>query len=833
MNNCNCCDGLSAEIHAQLFNRPGLNALAYRIGAQSRFKESLLARLTTIALPALRDLKTREDDDFAIALFDAWATVADVLTFYQERIANENYLRTATERLSLRELARLIGYKFRPGVAASTYLAFTLETAPGAPTSTTIDVGTRVQSIPGPNEQPQIFETIEKITARTAWNALAPQQTKFAYPKFGDTAVYVKGLETNLKVGDALLFVGSEREKNPANEQWDFRRITHVEGDAANNRTRVAWREPLGSTKPFGKPAAQSKIYVLRQRANIFGYNAPDWRLLANSVKASYLGKNESDLTTADKAEWKDFVIYSPAQRALPTGQHDTLDLDQVYSSVVAGSWLVLALPNYTEVYRVTGAVEAARAEYGISAKVTRVELSGESLEIFNDVRNATVFAASEELVQVATPVTEEVFGTAFTLDQRAGDLTAGQVLLVSGTDAKSGTRVAESVTVERTEPDGNVTRLILATALQYSYLRPTVTISANVARATQGETTREILGSGDAGKPYRQFTLKQPPLTYVSTSNENGTASTLDVIVNDLRWHETETLYSAQPRDRVFVTRVSEDGKTTVQFGDGKTGARPPTGTGNIRATYRKGIGKAGNVNAEQLSLLLTRPLGVKQVTNPLPARGGDDAETLANARANAPLTVLTLGRIVSLRDYEDFARSFAGIAKALATWTWDGQTRGVFVTIAGPDAATISIDSAAYKNLLAAMRNAGDPHVPLRVQTFRPAPFTLDANMKIDPDYQSDIVLKQVERKLRAEFSFDARSFGQPVALSQIVSVMHSVPGVIAVDLNALYRLGEPKRLHARLAAAYPRVGSEGTVDAAELLMLDPGPLQLSTMT
>ena len=52
---------------------------------------------------------------------------------------------------------------------------------------------------------------------------------------------------------------------------------------------------------------------------------------------------------------------------------------------------------------------------------------------------------------------------------------------------------------------------------------------------------------------------------------------------------------------------------KTTVQFGDGVTGARLPTGQENVRAIYRKGIGLEGLVKAEQLSLLMTRPLGVK----------------------------------------------------------------------------------------------------------------------------------------------------------------------------------------------------------------------------
>jgi hypothetical protein len=87
-------------------------------------------------------------------LLDAGATIADVLTFYQERFANEFYLRTATERRSILELGRLIGYELRPGVAASTYLVFTLEDSPGDPEKatkqTTIEAGTKVQSIPAP-----------------------------------------------------------------------------------------------------------------------------------------------------------------------------------------------------------------------------------------------------------------------------------------------------------------------------------------------------------------------------------------------------------------------------------------------------------------------------------------------------------------------------------------------------------------------------------------------------------------------------------------------------------------------------------------------------------
>src|SRR5207247_7603261 len=111
LNDCGCCEGISAETPAPVDNRPGLAAIAYRIGTHATVYETLLARLSTSNQPALRTLTTRDPDDFSIAWLHAWATVADVLTFYQERIANEAFLRTATERLSVLELTKLIDYQ--------------------------------------------------------------------------------------------------------------------------------------------------------------------------------------------------------------------------------------------------------------------------------------------------------------------------------------------------------------------------------------------------------------------------------------------------------------------------------------------------------------------------------------------------------------------------------------------------------------------------------------------------------------------------------------------------------------------------------------------------
>ena len=148
------------------------------------------------------------------------------------------------------------------------------------------------------------------------------------------------------------------------------------------------------------------------------------------------------------------------------------------------------------------------------------------------------------------------------------------------------------------------------------SYDRPTVAIYANVAAATHGETRREVLGSGDAARSFQKFALKQKPLTYVSAPTASGAETTLQVRVNDVLWEEAPSLYNLPARERAYITRLDDDGNVSIAFGDGITGARLPTGDENIAATYRTGIGVAGMVKAGQLSLLMTRPLGVQKVT-------------------------------------------------------------------------------------------------------------------------------------------------------------------------------------------------------------------------
>src|SRR6185503_14171585 len=106
------------------------------------------------------------------------------------------------------ELGRLIGYRLRPGVAAETYLAFALEPPPDVPAAATKDPGSappvtpatvtlekglRVQSIPGPGEKPQTFETVEEVEARPVWDAVPESRPVTYVPGKGDNPAYLRG----------------------------------------------------------------------------------------------------------------------------------------------------------------------------------------------------------------------------------------------------------------------------------------------------------------------------------------------------------------------------------------------------------------------------------------------------------------------------------------------------------------------------------------------------------------------------------------------------------------------------------------------------------------
>lgn len=545
--------------------------------------------------------------------------------------------------------------------------------------------------------------------------------------------------------------------------------------------------------------------------------------------------------------------------RAFFERRDDTISLDRTYPSIAAGSgsWALLVSGARQDLFAVDATGEQSRAEFGLTGKTTELTLERRRtnplpplivdgpfgipvvtipppfespLAPFDShVRTLTVFAESEEIPIGERPLTTLVEGSTILLETFSEHLAPGQSIIVSGL-GEDGMPISELATVAAvpgavTKVDGR-SQIELSGDLEFSYVRASVRINANVAPATHGESVREVLGSGNAGTMSQRFALKQTPVTHVAAGTESGRATTLAVRVNDLLWAEVPTLIGHGPRDRVFATRTNDEGKTTVLFGNGVEGALPPSGPNNVRASYRKGLGTAGNLGANRLTTLLTRPAGLASVTNPLGSAGGEDPESIALSRANAPMTVRTLERAVSLTDYEDFATTFAGIGKALATWLPGHGNRGILLTIAAADGSAVDDDSATTIALMDALRQFGDPLIPIDIVSFRPVRFEVKATITIAHDSDAEIVMPHVRQALQAAFSFEAMAFAESISIDDVMAAVHRVSGVIAVDIDALYRSSPAvaSQWNARIDADGPVVSTHPPL-GAELLMIAPG--------
>ncbi len=918
---CGCCEGVQRRTPQALANRPGLSSLAYRIGTHSSFLETMKARLSDsyvdvwikedgeearylqammsrhpeVAVELLQEqetkkkyriyrlhaLTTRDPSDPSIALLDAWATVADVLTFYQERIGNEGYLLTATERRSIVQLANLVGYTLKPGVASSAFLAFTLDKG----YKTSIPAGTRGQSMPNPSGSPQSFETSEPLQAREEWSRIQPRRTMPQFITDKTHTLYLKGVATGLKPNDPLLVI------DRSGEQF-FRRVLSIEPDPESDRSKVVLTLFAEAEIPSAEPKKVSLTEALtdlmgplskspslpprsartlkRAPKQVYGPSvdtnlkllsalkkAPDVyaaiegvtaqtgpaRVYAFRTTAALFGNNvPKQITYALRTNqplppenWQEWPIADDERS-------NVAYLDGAHDKIQPGSYIAIrTVDSDAQVFGSVTVHTLPRSQYGISAKTTRITLpEGETwredppdpLEDRRDffteqIRGTVVYAESEPLELAEEPIVEDIGGATIELDGLYEGLEAGRWLIVSGERSDiaasrstangdednselkaSGVNASERVMVSgvshqlrKAKADQKQilpgesfhTVLTLANELAYTYKRDSVVIHGNVVKATQGETRREILGNGDGARARQTFTLAQLPLTHLAAPTPEGAQSTLKVRINDVRWHESDNLFTLDANARGYITRTDDEGKTNIIFGDGIHGARLPSGSENISAMYRSGIGKSGNVGAKRISLLATKPLGVKAVINPLPATGGADAEGRDQARENIPLALMALDRIVSVQDYADFARSYAGIAKASAACLPAADRQVVHVTVAGVDDIPIDRDSELYLNLYQALRRYGDPHQPIRLATRELMLLVIFAGVRVLPDYQWDKVEPRVRQALLDAFAFEKRALGQEVLLSEVIGVIQAVSGVAYVDVDILHAVSE----------------------------------------
>ncbi|MFE3828454.1 putative baseplate assembly protein [Streptomyces sp. NPDC059092] len=495
------------------------------------------------------------------------------------------------------------------------------------------------------------------------------------------------------------------------------------------------------------------------------------------------------------------------------------LPLDSAQDGIAVGSWVAIERPRKGApgpdgipgdpalafvTTRVTAVRTAVYTDYGITGRGTELTLAEPWLDahdvLLSTIRDTVVHAGGEPLRPADEPLGADVGGNELELAVLYDGLTAGRHLVVSGertdipgTAGVRGTELAVIAAVEqRLDPllpgDHVHTTLTLTAGLSHRYRRDTVRVRGNVVPATRGESRDEPLGNGDAGRIHQTFTLWQSPLTWLPADNPLGAVPTLEVRVDGLLWHEVDSLAGHGPRDRVYVSGTDADGRPAVTFGDGVFGARLPTGHENVRARYRFGTGRAANVPAHRVTQAITRPLGITGVTNPLAATGGADGDGPGLTRRTIPLAVSALDRLVSLKDYEDFARSRAGIGRAVAREIFDGRRRVLHLTVAGTDDIAIADDSEVLRALRRSLVRYGDARLPVRVDVRELVLVLLAARVKVAPDHTWTVVEPRLRQALLYGFGSGRRELGRPVQLSGILATAHRVPGVDHVDVDVL---------------------------------------------
>ncbi|MGM7667146.1 hypothetical protein [Microbacterium sp. A93] len=855
--------------------------------------QSLAAQRAGLAAPhhppAVRGLATQPTSEPGVALLDAFAMVVDIVCFYSERHATEGYLRTATERRSVRELARTLGHELRPGLSASADLVFQVEDAGTGEREATVPAGTPVQSIPGPGQVPQVFETGEDLQAHAAWNEIPAAATEPQVLRYGAREVWLRGGNRGLRRGDAVLIAGDERlqfrpgtSSGVDEESFDLRRLDEVTVDPPDHPgwTLLRLDRTLGFL-PF-RPLVgtrRQRIWHLPERGRLFGATAPDPGLLRigpdGQLPPGSTGPPDrpgQDRTGQDTVTWDGFDL--PEEDA-PT----LIEVAGDQPSIIPGSWVVLEQEDKVEAYVVKDVQASGMLRFGISGPVTRVLLdTGEKLERY-DRRAAMVHYGSVEIPEARRQPRGPVGGedtAVLDLEPFLPLLPGGHRVLVSGTDVDGLHRVEEATVLDCREtlvdagPRGEplvqpqrLVRLTLTAATAHRYRVEGLVVHGNVAAATHGSTTTQVLGSGDGFSPYLRFALRHPPLTHVRPGEEQtsehtatGAVPALEVHVDGVRWHEVEGFESARATDRVYRLEHSEpralvDGaapgplETDVVFGDGIRGVIPPSGSENIVAVYRAGIGEAGALVAGQLSLPMRRPLGIREVDNPGPTRDWAPPESLAEARRTAPQRIRTLDRVVSVADFEDLARNFAGVGQAAAEQVWDGRTSTVVLSVRGT--AGVQPSEALLAALAVQIEAVRDPRMPFRVVRATLAGCGVGVDVATDPDHRREQVLREVRDELVVRHGAGVRRIGQPMTAAEILVSVRSVPGVLYCTMPVLRRTGPTGRgdrgapdhsgtllvargAHWETGGAAGPAGSPPVLHPAELLALLPAGVVLS---
>ena len=362
--------------------------------------------------------------------------------------------------------------------------------------------------------------------------------------------------------------------------------------------------------------------------------------------------------------------------------------------------------------------------------------------------------------------------------------LDVGRVLIVAGKDE------ALEVTVKAVSDEFNFIKVspaipgseLTADGTTDTYTRYDTIIYGNVVDAGHGETQKQsILGTGDATQSNQTFDFDAEEVSFVDDGKfPPGVRAALDVTVDSRTWQQVATLNDSSAEDAHYTVRMKEDGTLRFEFGDGFRGRRLPSGNNNVRIVHRKGNGLSGNVAAYSLVKEVKPHVLVDEVVQPIDAAGGNDMEAVATMRDNAPASVLTLSRAVSLADFTHLATSNSSVWQARAFRRNAGISRTEHIEVAVVPAGGGSLGSL-QESLESYLAASALPGVKVTVVPYEGIVLDLKLIVRIKEDeYDSELVAKDVEDAVYDAFSLANSKLGEPLYRSQVIAVVEGVTGV-----------------------------------------------------
>ena len=187
-----------------------------------------------------------------------------------------------------------------------------------------------------------------------------------------------------------------------------------------------------------------------------------------------------------------------------------------------------------------------------------------------------------------------------------------------------------------------------------------------------------------------------------------------------------------------------------------------------------------AGNLKPASLEKPVKPHPLIESVRQPLESTGGNDMEGIESLRENAPATLLTLDRAVSLSDHSHLVSGHSSVwqARAFIKPTDLGWQEIIVVVVpAGGGKLGLPLKETLQDHLKAFAL----PGVEASVSDFNPVPLQLDVQiMVMTEEYNPDEVVEEVRTVLLEAFSLQRRKLGQALYLSELYQAVEAVTGV-----------------------------------------------------